>query len=798
MRLSPSSSSVRFLAAASSDSTNFMASRPPYRGGRHHNGRGRGYCDRSTFGDGESGAGNSHHGGGGGSNSGFRQVDGGGHVDGRSFNNVSWRGQLNPRPQVQQNRPPYYHQNQGFNGRPGFCYNVPMNAPPGVVSGGSYGGYRQPVYGVFSYNAPRNTSPRSLSGSSYGGHRQPVNVNQQPGQPNPYRPRSKPLDFREWEYAKPEPPPHWDINVSTERFSILSYNILADYLANDHWRKLYFHIPRHMLSWEWRKNNLFRELSLWSPDVMCFQEVDRFEDLLMEFKRQGYDGIYKMRTGNPMDGCSIFWRTSKFKLLHEEIIEFNQLDLRDNVAQICVLESVQPSQMKHPSASDSSSAGSNRVVVCNIHVLYNPKRGDIKLGQVRLLFEKAYAVSNTWNNAPVVVCGDFNCTPKSPLYNYITEQKLDLSDLARDKVSGQASAEIRAPIFYNPNPGVQFPTNAEPLTSNVRLNSEVEKSNSHLDSQKQVIPSGTSDKPQCQPDYVQADEPNGTGTEKGDIISIDVEDVNALKNTPPLSTSPNIGSLKAKKVEKEKAMDNSVLYGVSSNVVLPLEPSADGTIISGNNETLSAEKAGHATEASTHTANSLISDDSSNIETIFEEPAKILRENGAIGEDDGTFLSELTGESLDSDYNEFGATDAVEIDDLSPEIEPFSPERNAYDPSLWTPAEIETATGDANCMYLEHPLKLTSTYTETEDLLGTRDASGEPLITSYHRRFCGTVDYIWRSQGLQTVRVLSPIRKQAMQWTAGFPTKKWGSDHIALVAQLAFVEGAPEHVKGDQ
>lgn len=32
-----------------------------------------------------------------------------------------------------------------------------------------------------------------------------------------------------------------------------------------------------------------------------------------------------------------------------------------------------------------SSASSNRVVVCNIHVLFNPRRGDIKLGQVQLL-----------------------------------------------------------------------------------------------------------------------------------------------------------------------------------------------------------------------------------------------------------------------------------------------------------------------------------------------------------------------------------------------------------------------------
>lgn len=56
-----------------------------------------------------------------------------------------------------------------------------------------------------------------------------------------------------------------------EKFVVLSYNILADYLANDHWRNLYFHIPRNMLSWGWRKNKIVFELGLWSADIMCLQ-----------------------------------------------------------------------------------------------------------------------------------------------------------------------------------------------------------------------------------------------------------------------------------------------------------------------------------------------------------------------------------------------------------------------------------------------------------------------------------------------------------------------------------------------
>lgn len=118
---------------------------------------------------------------------------------------------------------------------------------------------------------------------------------------------------------------------------------------------------------------------------MCFQEVDKFHGLEEDLKRRGYSGIWKMRTGEPIDGCAIFWRACRFKLVYDECIEFYKHGMRDNVAQVCVLESLVQNQTDEKSALSESSEGPNRVVVCNIHVLYNPRRGEIKLGQVREL-----------------------------------------------------------------------------------------------------------------------------------------------------------------------------------------------------------------------------------------------------------------------------------------------------------------------------------------------------------------------------------------------------------------------------
>ncbi|KAL0312061.1 UNVERIFIED_CONTAM: Carbon catabolite repressor protein 46 [Sesamum radiatum] len=239
------------------------------------------------------------------------------------------------------------------------CFRASYNAvppPPQYVTGQQLYGpgsqsYRpgppvsQQLPGPRPYGHPRQVGP------AFGNYQQ-FRPQQTPQQ---FRQRApKPLDYRDWEYTKPGPPRH------CERFTVLSYNILADYLATDHWQKLYFHIPRYIMDWNWRKKNITFELGLWSADILCFQEVDRFQDIEAELKPRGYNGIWKMRTGDPADGCAIFWRASS-----------------------CTL------------------ASSNRVVVCNIHVLFNPKRGDVKLGQ------------------------------------------LDLSELARDQISGQASAEIR-------------------------------------------------------------------------------------------------------------------------------------------------------------------------------------------------------------------------------------------------------------------------------------------------------------------------------------------------------------------
>ncbi|KAL0415816.1 UNVERIFIED_CONTAM: Carbon catabolite repressor protein 45 [Sesamum latifolium] len=105
----------------------------------------------------------------------------------------------------------------------------------------------------------------------------------------------------------------------------------------------------------------------------------------------------------------------------------------------------------------------------------------------------------------------------------------------------------------------------------------------------------------------------------------------------------------------------------------------------------------------------------------------------------------------------------------------------------WTDEEIMLATG-SRLSVLRHHLKLCSAYAGVPGTPEVRDKIGEPLTTSYHSLFTGTVDYIWHTSDLVPVRVLETLPIRSLKKTGGLPCKKWGSDHLAVACELAFAD----------
>lgn len=111
---------------------------------------------------------------------------------------------------------------------------------------------------------------------------------------------------------------------------------------------------------------------------------------------------------------------------------------RDNVAVVVLL--------KPKTTGRASRQRNNMVCVSNTHLLFNNKRGDIKLAQLACLFaeiDEIAGISSPEKGGthcsyhPIICCGDFNSTPHSPIYNFVVRGFLDYGEMHRDNISGQ-------------------------------------------------------------------------------------------------------------------------------------------------------------------------------------------------------------------------------------------------------------------------------------------------------------------------------------------------------------------------
>jgi hypothetical protein len=95
-------------------------------------------------------------------------------------------------------------------------------------------------------------------------------------------------------------------------------------------------------------------------------------------------------------------KLSALELISTDGIRFESHGLRDNVAQI----------VQFQCRGTRGGVVAPQLVVANTHLLFNPKRGDIKLAQLRVLIARLCALLES-SKTPIVsiVAGDFNLEP---------------------------------------------------------------------------------------------------------------------------------------------------------------------------------------------------------------------------------------------------------------------------------------------------------------------------------------------------------------------------------------------------
>ncbi|XP_034018516.1 protein angel homolog 2 isoform X2 [Thalassophryne amazonica] len=219
-------------------------------------------------------------------------------------------------------------------------------------------------------------------------------------------------------------------------FSVLCYNILSQDLLEDN-LSLYWHCDPAILAWEYRLPRLLAEIQLYDADILCLQEVqeDHYEKQIKPaLQAQGYQCEYKKRTGRKPDGCAIVFKSSRFSLLSSNPVEYfrsgDRLLNRDNVGQIVLLQ---------PAGIAGHRDLPSFICVANTHLLFNPRRGDVKLAQLAILLAEISRLTGlpAGSHNPVVICGDLNSTPWSPLYNFLTTGHLQYEGMQIGMVSGQ-------------------------------------------------------------------------------------------------------------------------------------------------------------------------------------------------------------------------------------------------------------------------------------------------------------------------------------------------------------------------
>ncbi|KAL3144846.1 hypothetical protein ABBQ38_001952 [Trebouxia sp. C0009 RCD-2024] len=215
-----------------------------------------------------------------------------------------------------------------------------------------------------------------------------------------------------------------EVSEKTWSLRVMSYNVLADALAFEHAQDLYRDVHRSLLDFNNRIAKISMEVQQLMPDVLSLQEVDRPDDFVYNLSKLGYQYDYVERTGDKTDGCACFWNAAKLRCRDSKMINFADIGLRDNVAQILVLE-------------DAESEG-QRVVIANTHILFNPKRGDIKVAQIRIILEAVHDMRQQYGGTvPCMFMGDLNLTPDSALYSFIATGQLDCLSQDPRNMSGQ-------------------------------------------------------------------------------------------------------------------------------------------------------------------------------------------------------------------------------------------------------------------------------------------------------------------------------------------------------------------------
>jgi len=252
-------------------------------------------------------------------------------------------------------------------------------------------------------------------------------------------PISQPPPERQWKNAASADERLKRTKKTATPFSCFCFNVLCDKYAT---RQAYAYCPSWALDWEYRKGQILKEITNQDSDILLLQEVEMqefYSFFQIELRKLGYEGIYnaKSRAQNmgdhdrkSVDGCATFYRTEKFEMKKQFLVEFNSKSTsmsggakdvlnrvmpKDNIAIGMMLEVV-------------GSKEKQEVFVWNAHLTWDPEFCDVKVVQSMILLHEVHRnlkESGKKGAKPcVIIGGDFNSELDSGVYEYMDKGKI--------------------------------------------------------------------------------------------------------------------------------------------------------------------------------------------------------------------------------------------------------------------------------------------------------------------------------------------------------------------------------------
>lgn len=315
--------------------------------------------------------------------------------------------------------------------------------------------------------------------------REPANMSNTAVMPDHYKTKSSRMaNTRAW-WPSSKTVSVMDSSSSTPStsFRVFNWNILALQFVDMH---RYLDTDGEVLCWANRVHAILAEILAKAPDIITLQEMNQnaYElTFCSALGERGYKGVFVPKTFSQcaeIDGVATFWKTKRFRCLEDEAVKFSvdKILNRPQVASVVMLEdTLYPEE---------------RLIVSNTHLLFNLKRGDVKLGQLQLLMSAVWRMVERWSvhrrvpfgavcshvrdaenvqesarelgaascghllelhgQSPdravtvltktpgILMCGDYNVTPNSCIYEWIRSGRFDFTHISNKDIgtlSGQ-------------------------------------------------------------------------------------------------------------------------------------------------------------------------------------------------------------------------------------------------------------------------------------------------------------------------------------------------------------------------